>query len=254
MIDIEKAKEEFERYTSKYDRKEEHIERKIFHTYRVVEFCEKIAIDLKMSNEEVQLAKLIGLLHDLARFDQYTIYQTFSDLVSRDHGEWAVQILEKDNYIRKYIEDEVYDDIIKKSIYNHNKYAIEKNVNSREATFCKIIRDADKLDIMYEAIELFWKQEKDKIEKEEISFEVFQDFMQRKIINNKDVKLEIDAVIRTIAFIYDYNYKKSYEIITDNDYINRIIDRFNFERIETKRKMELIREQSNDYINKKIQK
>ena len=39
-----------------------------------------------------------------------------------------------------------YDNIIKKAIYNHNKYKIEENLNDVELLHRKIIRDADKLD------------------------------------------------------------------------------------------------------------
>lgn len=48
--------------------------------------------------------------------------------------------------IKNFIEDCQYYEIIKKSIENHSRLAIEKGLNERELLHSKIIRDADKLD------------------------------------------------------------------------------------------------------------
>ena len=40
----------------------------------------------------------------------------------------------------------------------HNKYEIEDGLDDRQMLFAKIIRDADKIDIFYEAVELFWDE------------------------------------------------------------------------------------------------
>lgn len=253
MIDIKKAEEEFKRYTSNYDMNESHIERKVRHTFRVEELCEKIAISLGMNEEEINLAKLIGLLHDIARFEQYTKYRTFSDIKSIDHGDFGVKILEKNNYIREYVETDKYDEIIKIAIKNHNKYAISSNVNEQEKIFCKIIRDADKLDIMYQGIFESWKDNIIDIEKQVISPKVLEQFKLKQIVNKKYMNYDIDRVVIVIAFIFDFNFKDSYKIIRENDYINRIIDRFCFKNKETKEKIELIRKIANDYIDNQIE-
>ena len=56
--------------------------------------------------------------------------------------------------IRKYIENDKYDEIIRKAIKNHNKFEIEKRLTEKELIFAKIIRDADKIDIIYESVEI----------------------------------------------------------------------------------------------------
>ena len=50
--------------------------------------------------------------------------------------------------LRKQQQDIEYDEIIKKAIHNHNKLLIEEGLTKEEELFCKIIRDADKLDIL----------------------------------------------------------------------------------------------------------
>lgn len=252
MIDIKKAEEEFKKYASKYDMSESHIERKVRHTFRVEELCEKISISLKMNEEDINLAKLIGILHDIARFEQYTIYKTYNDLKSIDHGDFAVEILKKDNYIRKYIETNEYDEIILKAIKNHNKYQTETNLSQREATFCKIIRDADKLDILYQATCETWKDDMQKIESQIITQEVIRDFSSKSTINRINVKEIIDRIVVHVAFIYDLNFEESFKILKENNYINKIFDRFNFEKEETRIQMEKIQKVANDYINDQI--
>ena len=159
MIDLENAKNELKKYISNYDLNNPEITRKVGHSYRVAEISKRIAKSLNLEQEEIELAELIGLLHDIGRFEQQTIYKTYDDIYSIDHGELGVKILENNEYIRKYIENSQYDKIIKTAIFNHNKYEIEENLEQKTILFCKIIRDSDKLDILYEAIAMFWKDE-----------------------------------------------------------------------------------------------
>ena len=56
-----------------------------------------IASSIGLNEEKINLAKLIGLLHDIARFEQYTRYQTFRDIESIDHGNLGAEILQQDN-------------------------------------------------------------------------------------------------------------------------------------------------------------
>ena len=250
MIDIERAKEEFMNYTNQFDTQDANIQRKIRHSLRVMNLSEKIAINLKLEQEEIKLAKLIGLLHDIGRFEQYKIYKTYNDLESINHGKLGVEILQENNYIRKYIKTDKYDLIIKKAIINHNSYELEKELNKQEELFCKIIRDSDKLDILYQRTEDFWREEEKIIEQDEVSKEVEEKIHKKQLIENEIKKTKIDNIIGMISFIYDINFKESFDIIKRENYINKIIGRFNFKEI-TKEKMEKIRQQAVEYIESK---
>ena len=46
-----------------------------------------------MSKEDIDLAWLTGLLHDIGRFEQVRRYGTFNDAKSIDHGKLGVEIL-----------------------------------------------------------------------------------------------------------------------------------------------------------------
>ena len=160
IVNLEKAKTEFLKYTENYDLTNENIRRKQGHSIRVMNISKQIAVELNLSDDQIQIAALIGLLHDIARFEQYTQYQTYNDNRSFDHGDYGVEILNKD--MRKYIKTDKYDKLIKIAIKNHNKFEIEEGLNEEESLFAKIIRDADKIDILYEAVSMFWNgEEKD---------------------------------------------------------------------------------------------
>ena len=193
MIDIKKSKDEFMKYTNNYDIENENIERKIYHSLRVMEISKKIATNMGLENEKIELATLIGLLHDIGRFEQFKIYQTYSDLESIDHGDLGADILKQNNFIRNFIKEAKYDEIILKSVQNHNKYKIADDLNKEEKLFCKIVRDADKIDILYEAIEIFWKKGREEIQNDLISDKVYNEFLNKKLIK-KDKNMKKNGI------------------------------------------------------------
>ena len=202
----------------------------------------------------IELATLIGLLHDIARFEQRKQYETFHDTKSFDHGDYGEIILEKD--MRKYIETDEYDEIIKKAVRNHNKFKIEDGLSEKENLFSKIVRDADKLDIFYEAVEMFWKGKEKQVEETVILDKVIEQFKKHLTIKREDIEKEqntINNVLSIIAFIYDMNFKPSFEILKKENYINRMLNRFNMKYENTKKSLEEIRKISNKYIEQKIQ-
>ena len=252
MIDIKKSKDEFMKYTNNYDIENENIERKIYHSLRVMEISKKIATNMGLENEKIELATLIGLLHDIGRFEQFKIYQTYSDLESIDHGDLGADILKQNNFIRNFIKEAKYDEIILKSVQNHNKYKIADDLNKEEKLFCKIVRDADKIDILYEAIEIFWKKGREEIQNDLISDKVYNEFLNKKLIKkDKNMKKNgIDKLVLMLAFVFDINFHESLEILKKEDYLNKILNNFDSKRQDTKEKIENIRNVLNLYLNK----
>ncbi len=252
-INIEKAKEEFIKYTEKFNTKDENIERKQQHSLRVMKIAEQIATNLKLNEEQIQIATLIGLLHDIGRFKQYTEIGLGDNLEGFDHGDYGAKVLFEEGLIRKFIETNKYDEIIKKSIENHNKFSIETGLTQEELLFAKLIRDADKIDILYESIDIYYKNNEEEVNKSVLSEKIYNEFTKKATIKKgKNVRLKfIDDITCVIAFIYDINYKTSFEIIKEKDYINKIIDRYNFKDQSTKTKVEEIRKLANEYIEEK---
>ena len=141
--------EEFDKYTSNYDLNEEFYRLKYNHSKRVMDLMVKYAKKLGFSERDVELAKIIGLLHDIARFEQWRQFQTFKDSESFDHAEYGVKLLFEDGMIKRFTNRVEDYDLIKFAIRNHNKLDLVDCGNPRYMKFAKLIRDVDKMDIIY---------------------------------------------------------------------------------------------------------
>ena len=102
MIDIKNAYKEFDKYVANYDPENHRVQLKIDHIKRVAKNCKKLAEELNLSEEEILLAELIGIFHDLGRFEQVRIANTFSDKDSGiNHAEMSAKVLFEDNSVYK---------------------------------------------------------------------------------------------------------------------------------------------------------
>jgi len=231
---------------------------KVVHTYHVVENARMIATKLGLSQDDINLAELIALLHDIGRFEELAFLKQF-DSVKFDHASYGVKMLFEDNMIRDFIDDDNYDEIIKVAIDNHSRLSIQDGLDDRTLLHAKIIRDADKLDNFRvkkeEKIEaIFPGKIKNKVDMEnsKLSNKVYETVKKEKCVDIRDRNTILDYWVCVLAFIFDLNFKESYEIVKDNDYVNILINRFNYNDLETKMKMEEIRKLMNNFINRKI--
>ena len=78
-IDTENVLRQFRRYTDGYDASDGKTALKIGHTYRVAGLCRLIARSEGMDAQEQELAWLLGMLHDIGRFEQLRRYNAFND-------------------------------------------------------------------------------------------------------------------------------------------------------------------------------
>lgn len=258
MIDIKKASMAFKEYVKPYDINNGKIALKVRHTFRTVEVAKKIAEDLKLKEEQVLLAELIGLLHDIGRFEQVRIYNTFRDIDSIDHANFGIKILFEDGLIRKFIEDTKYDDIIYKAIKNHNKFKIEDGLSKEELLQAKIIRDADKTDIFAVFVEDIETKKGvlynyDEVSKQIVSSKIMKDFEKYRQSNRDYFTRDIDNYINIIAFIFDYNFITGLKIIKENEYIEKTMKPICICE-DTKEQMQKIIDIANKYIDERIEK
>lgn len=257
MINIVKAKKAFKEYVKKYDYKNEKVQLKISHIERTAEVAKKTAEYLKLDEENVLLAELIGLLHDIGRFEQIKRYNTFIDKDSINHGEFGVYILFEEGLIREFIEDNKYDHIIKKAIINHNRdeEKIDKNLNESELLHTKIIRDSDKLDI-YHVLMIESKQAaygKEDMSDEKITDAIYNKFIKEHKIDYKDITSHIDVLVAHFAYAFDFNYIYGLKIIKEKNYINRLLDKFDFKDEQTLNKFIQIRDITNNYLKNRLE-
>ena len=252
MIDLENCRKVFDEYLNNYDKENFLIVKKIEHTYNVMNISKEIANSLNLSKEEVSLATLIGLLHDIGRFEQAKIAGTYVDTKQIDHAQIGVKLLFEENKIREFLpEDFEYDEIIKKAVYEHNKFKISEELNEKEKLFAKIVRDADKIDIyrmftVDDILKLGYAS--GYMDIENFTEEVEEAFYKNEQLPKDKLQTMLDWFLNAIAFTYDINFKKSFSILKERNYINIILDKS--EKIWTNKIKDLnkIRNHINEYI------
>jgi len=227
-IDFKHARGVFEDYLNGYDREDEKIKLKIIHTYGVVKSAREIGHRMHLNEEDQQLAELIALLHDIGRFQQLRLYNSFSP-DTMDHAAFGVQLLfEGENpMISRFIEDRSYDELIRVAIARHSDFRLEGIQDERTLFHAKMIRDAGK-----------------------ISPKVWESCLRKEAVSSPDRITSVDYWVSYAAQYYDLNFKETWRIMKEKDYISRIIKRLEYKEKDTREKMEILEQQMNAYMEK----
>lgn len=213
----------FDDYAMKFDFNEDAIRRKYEHSYRVMELSDKIVYSLGLEEDDSYLACITGLLHDIGRFEQWTKYKTFNDFKSVDHSDIAINLLFKENYVKKFNLEEKDYDLVRIAIENHNKYEIDKSIKDEHILLhSKIVRDADKIDILYQLSnpKIIKMEESD----DKISSSVIKEFKEHKTVKYDSIKNNNDKVIGTISLVFDLNFDYSKKTIIEKEYLERMYE------------------------------
>ncbi|MBR3134716.1 MAG: HD domain-containing protein [Clostridia bacterium] len=252
-MDIRDSVIKFKKYAHNFDFANKDIERKYFHSFRVKSFSEQIAKKLYLDNEKIKLSSFIGLFHDIGRFEQLKQFSTFNDYYSFDHGNFGAEYL-KEN-LRFLVDTDEFDDIIIQSVKNHNKFRIASGLNDDELFYSKLVRDADKLDILFESTSIFWEGKEDIINNSSILDYSYDCIKNHSLVEyKKGMKLEnLDSIIKVLAFVFDFNYTPSFQILKNNDYINKILGRYRFNDATTKKRICEIQDIINSFIDSKLE-
>ena len=248
----ELIKKEFQDYANAYDANDPKIALKISHTYRVAELSDKIAREIGLTGEDVELAWVIGMLHDIARFEQVRIYGSFNDAETVDHANFGVKLLFEDSLIDRFNIDPSWHEIIDIAIKNHNKYRIQEGLSDRELTFCKIIRDADKIDILrvnYDTpMEEIYNTSKEILVNDSISDAVFNAFFENSAVNHAIKETTIDRLVGHISLCFELEYEISRKIMLEQGYLQKLLA-FESENEETKERLLEIKKYILNYLS-----
>ncbi len=210
----------FREYTHPYLIYGEKIRLKIDHTLRVRDLCEDIARSLGLSGDELALASLCGLLHDIGRFEQWRRYGTFDDAKSADHGDLGAEVLSENGLIGTFTGTDR--DTVLSAVRYHNKFALPDTLDKQTRIYAGIVRDADKIDIL----RLFAEGEMTHSTKgTAFSGPVFQTLMNGKPIRSADAVTPADGFAKYPAFIFGFNFRRSFEIVSEEHYSEQMIAR-----------------------------
>lgn len=243
----------FAEYVRNYDPSDEKIKLKIDHTYRVAGLCQRIAESLGLSEPDVDIAWLLGMLHDIGRFEQIRRFGTFNDVQSVDHAEFGADLLFKEGLIRKFaegyyvecelagLENQEAEQIIKNNehhnkdtgllelaIRQHNKYRVKEGLTDKELMFCNILRDADKVDIFKVnadiPMEIIYDVTTEELKNGVITKAVLESFYKKETVLKSVRRSAVDHIVGHISLLFELVYKESYRQAKEQGYVYKLLD------------------------------
>ena len=243
----------FAEYVRNYDPSDEKIKLKIDHTYRVAGLCQRIAESLGLSEPDGDIAWLLGMLHDIGRFEQIRRFGTFNDAQSVDHAEFGADLLFKEGLIRKFAEgyyeecelaepeNQEDEQIIKNNehhnkdtgllemaIRQHNKYRVKEDLTERQRMFCDILRDADKVDIFKVnadiPMEIIYDVTTEELKNGIITKEVLESFYKKETVLKSVRRSAVDHIVGHISLLFELVYKESYRQAKEQGYVYKLLD------------------------------
>ncbi|MCI9422438.1 MAG: HD domain-containing protein [Dorea sp.] len=239
-MDLLHAKKVFEQYLDGYDREDDKVRLKIVHTYGVAKCSRQIAERMQLPKEEQELAQLIGLLHDIGRFEQLKRFDSFEP-DTMDHASFGVRILFEEGLIRNFVKEDTFDEVIRTAIAKHSDFRLQGITDDRTLRHARIIRDADKLDNcrvkLEDTIETILGVTAREVGETAISGEILEQFKRKESILSSARRTKMDYWLSYLAYFFDINYKVSMDMIRENDYIKRLIRRIPYSNPQTKVQM-----------------
>lgn len=250
-MNIKYAKEQFERYLDHYDREDDKVKLKIVHTYGVVRCSGEIAGRIGLGKEDAALAELIGLLHDIGRFEQLKRYNSFEP-GTMNHAAFGVEILFEEGLIREFIKEEQWDAVIRTAIAKHSDFKLEGIEDERALLHARIIRDADKLDNcrvkLEDAVETILGVPAEEVGMTEISENVMEQFLRKESILSRARKTKMDYWLSYLAYFFDINFEETRDIIREKRYVERLIARIPYGNPKTAEQMKVVKRMLEEYI------
>lgn len=244
----------FTTYTSKYNPiGNERVMLKVEHTYRVAGLCEDIAKKEGLSKDQIDLAWLIGMLHDIGRFEQIRIYNTFEDAKSKKHADISVSVLFEEGQIKNFTDalSEKELEIVRKSILYHSEFKLPEDLTYEEKLFADILRDADKIDILkvvYDSNPLIiYGATYEEMMDEDISKEVMKCFDEKHAVYRPYRKTHLDNLVTFVSFIFELVNKSSIDIVNEQGYIWKILE-FESNKDSVNEKLEHMRKQIKELL------
>jgi putative nucleotidyltransferase with HDIG domain len=209
---------------------QQNIELKEFHTRRVCKEILDVGNALDLNGEDLNLAEVMALFHDIGRFEQYARYGTFSDLKSEDHAILGVKVLRKTGVLEMLGPSTA--DLILRCIAYHNRAFLPEDESVRCLFFARLLRDADKLDILRVVTDYYQRKTGDRngaIELDlpdtlDISPEIYEDLLAKKIVKTEYLKTLNDFKLLQMGWVFDVNFLRTFQLIQERHYIEMIRD------------------------------
>ena len=221
-----KVIEAFQNYVAAYNPSDPKIRLKIDHTYRVAALCGKIAASVGADED---LAWLCGMLHDIGRFEQVKRYNTFVDAQSVDHAGLSRTLLFTDGQLESFVPDlSTWErNLLEKAVANHSLYRLPADLTDEELTTCRILRDADKIDIFRVNCdtppEEIYNVTTEELVTSAVTESVKECFLRHTAVQRDLRKTAVDFLVGHICLVFELVYPVSRQIAKEQGYVEKLL-------------------------------
>ncbi len=204
------------------------IDMKKEHTFRVCAAIDRIVSDLGLVENDHRIASVTALFHDLGRFPQYQKYRTFRDPDSENHAKLSLWELNRYRVLQPL--DFSERQIISRAIFFHNRLRIPENLDPQTLLHCRLIRDADKVDILRVMAEHFRMEESlrnpvitlglgaDMLVREEI----YRLLFERQTMSYAKLKTTNEFKVLQMSWVFDINFRSTLKVLKERNDIGKI--------------------------------
>ena len=198
------------------------------HTRHVQDNARVIACGMGLGRDELALAGVIALFHDIGRFPQYQAYRTFRDSDSVNHAALGARILIEHRVLQDLPREE--QDLVVRAVTLHNVFVLPDGLEARLGRHARIVRDADKLDIWRIFTELFSLPGPERPSAADLglpdtpgySQAVLDQLRGREMVKLTDLRCLNDFKLLQLAWTYDLNFLPSFRLLDDRRLIDRL--------------------------------
>lgn len=255
--DFIKIKDWFKLYTAQFHSNDENFQKnidlKIEHSYRVWKFAAELISKIEVPDNDKLIAETAGILHDIGRFKQFEKYGTFSDKKSVNHAQLSVEVI-KEKELITHLSDNEQDKILT-AVFNHNKKIIPGDLSKKESLLVKVLRDADKLDILRIVTDYYCNEDKnsnnalqlDLPDTPSINSLNYKDILNERIVDLNNLETLNDFKLLQIGWIYDLNFKHTFKILKEKGYLEVI-----FDTLPDTKEIKEIKEKVSHYMSEKL--
>lgn len=204
------------------------IQLKETHTVRVSIGMRRLGRALNLAPRDLRLAEIIGLLHDIGRFEQYARYRTFRDRMSENHGKLGLRVIGRHGLLSGFDSGERRH--IARAVAFHNALCLPALTDATSLFFLKLIRDADKLDIWRVAIGHF--EGRSRTPKAVNEFRLSGDgccspavlaaIRAGRVVPIDAVRSASDAKLLYVSWVFDMNFRPSFRETLRGRYLDRL--------------------------------
>lgn len=241
-IDRDRARAAFDAYVAAYDPENPRIALKVLHTLRVAQLAQQIATGIDLCEQDVDLAWLCGLLHDMGRFEQVRRWNTFRDADSTSHAHLGEEVLfgprerlgkpiggGAQPRVRDFVAGEAEDAVIRMAVRHHSDYRLPDELDERARLFCDITRDADKIDILYVANldtpETMLGCSADALLDSALSSEATKAFDERRCMLRDERSQPADFLVSFACFAFELAFAPSRAIMREQGCATSLLER-----------------------------